>query len=381
MFVDRCNGSDLYSLCNSTPLLWDLNFTPDPHTFYQKPIAILIGPKCASTGDFTAYTLKSLPNGRFFGRTSSTAVGASDGAIDFPGIIGVTNYEGWVFYTQVEETYPPENPYQYLSGREFPVDKKIWLTKEDVVNGYDTVVEEAISWINNLSHSYNPILDKAYTQNEIQFAADIKNPSNHSLSINADILKNDIKVDSIDFTIAGNKTSGIWSVPVNNEDFYSVTIRTKDIEDTTVHTLPNILRFTNAGPLEIDSIAYDSLTNFRYSIKPFIRNHGIQTQITNITVKLVCDDPWVTNITPALRYCPNLSPGQLAGVSSAFAVSYDSATFQGYFNLKFEIMSDGWTYWKDSLMFEPTVGIEDDYNEVPTEFSLSQNYPNPFNSS
>ena len=42
--------------------------------------------------------------------------------------------------------------YQYLSGDQFPIDKEIWLTKEDVANGYDTVVEEAVSWINNLSH-------------------------------------------------------------------------------------------------------------------------------------------------------------------------------------------------------------------------------------
>ena len=43
-------------------------------------------------------------------------------------------------------------------------------------------------------------------------------------------------------------------MPLNSEDFYSVTITTKDNEDTTHHTLPKIVRFTSAGPVVIDSI-------------------------------------------------------------------------------------------------------------------------------
>ena len=113
------------------------------------------------------------------------AVGGSNGYYENPG------YNGWAFYTQVGETYHPDHPFQYLSGDHFPIDKEIWLTKEDVANGYDTVVEEAVSWINNLSNSYNATIDKSYTQSEIEIAADVKNPNNHSLSIVADIL-NDV---------------------------------------------------------------------------------------------------------------------------------------------------------------------------------------------
>ena len=116
-------------------------------------------------------------------------------------------------------------------------------------------MEEAVSWINNLSHCFNATIDKSYTQNEIEFAADVKNPNNHSLSIVADILNNDVIVDSIECAIVGNKITETWSVPANSEDFYSVTIKTKDNEDSTVHTLPNIVRFTTVGPVVLDSIS------------------------------------------------------------------------------------------------------------------------------
>jgi hypothetical protein len=42
-------------------------------------------------------------------------------------------------------------------------------------------------------------------------------------------------------------------------------------------------------------------------------------------------------------------------------------------------MSDGWTYWNDSMKIEiPLVGIDEQTNQ-PLTFNLEQNYPNPFN--
>ena len=372
-YVIRCNGSDLYSLCYANS--W-FNITPNPQTFFQKPIAILIGPKCMSMGDFTAHRLKSFPNGKFFGRTSSGALGITDGYYDVPGLPG--NYAGWVFYTQVGDSYHPNTPYQYLSGKDFPVDEEIWLTKEDVANGYDTVVEEAVSWIKNLSHCYNPTIDKTYTQDEIEITADVKNPNNHSLSISADILKNDLVIDSLDCTIVGNKISGTWTVPVNSEDFYSVTIRTKDNEDSTVHTLPNITRFTTAGPVVLDSISYTKTPTY-YSVKTFIRNQSTNTTITKTSVKLICDDPWVLPNPSNVRNLPNIPPAGITYNTFSFSVKYIDSLFPGYFNFKVEVISDGWTYWEDSTQVIVT-GVEEALQQ-PLTFKLEQNYPNPFNPS
>jgi hypothetical protein len=370
-FVKRCNATDLYSLCDYLPGWWSTSFTPNPNTFFQKPVAILVGPQCGSMGDFTAYKFKNLPNGKFFGKTTRGLMGSIDGWYEGNG------YKGWILFTQVEESYHSDCPYQYLSGKDFPIDKEVWLTKEDVANGYDTVVEEAVSWINNLSHSYNVTINKSYTQNEIEFAADVKNPNNHSLSIVADIINNNSVVDSINCSIVGNKISEIWSAPGNSEDFYSVTIRTKDIEDTTVHTLPNIVRFTTAGPIKLDSIRFvKGITNY-YNLRPFARNEGTSLTISNAKIQLRSNDPWVTSIAGAITL-PSIAPSASVGASSWIAISYYDSIFPGYFNLKAEMSVDGWTYWTDSIRINVITGIEEE-STLPTSFKLEQNFPNPFN--
>jgi hypothetical protein len=372
-YVTRCSPTELYSLCDYSQNWFD--FTPNPQTFYSKPIAVLIGPKCSSLGDWTAYRFKSFPNVRFLGQTSAAAVGTSTGYYDYPGLPG--NYNGWVMYTQDGDSYLPNNPNQYLSGVHFPLDKDVWLTKEDAANGFDTVVEEAVSWINNLSYCFNATIDKYYTQDDIEINADVKNPNNHTLSIIAYILNNDIVIDSLDCTIVENKISETWSVPGNNEDFYSVTIKTKDSEDSTVHTLPNIVRFTTAGPVVLDSIAYVKGVYDYYNLKPYVRNEGITLTITGAKIKLYCDDPWVYSISPNYYALPDIEPDLTVGCSGWINVSYIDSLFPGYFNIKAEITQDGFPFWIDSLQIIVT-GVEDkEFQQLA--FNLEQNYPNPFN--
>jgi len=238
------------------------------------------------------------------------------------------------------------------------------------------VVEEAVSWIKNLSHSYNATIDKSYTQNEIEITADVKNPNNHSLSIVADILKNDMVIDSLNCTIAGNKISGTWTVPVNSEDFYSVTIRTKDNEDSTVHTLPNITRFTTAGPVTLDSISYrKGLLNY-HSVRPFVHNWGTVKTITNASLRITCNNPWIASIGQGSAAMPNIAPNSSVGLSSWITIGTVDSIFPGYFNLKVEVMSNGWPFWVDST--KVITGVNQEI-VIPSAFNLEQNYPNPFN--
>ena len=117
----------------------------------------------------------------------------------------------------------------------------------------------------------------------------------------------------------------------------------------------------------------------RYSFKPFLLNQGNSLTIRNVTTKITCEDPWLRNFIPLIINFSSLQPGIRFISNQTCALYYDS-TFPGYFNLKFEIMSNGVVYWKDSVKFIIT-GVEDELNPLPTEFLLSQNYPNPFNSS
>ena len=70
------NTTKLYTLDDAyrcSPINWDLclagseeiySIKANYSTFYEKPVAVLIGPSCVSMGDLTAYRLKYHPNVR-----------------------------------------------------------------------------------------------------------------------------------------------------------------------------------------------------------------------------------------------------------------------------------------------------------------------------
>jgi polyhydroxybutyrate depolymerase len=220
----------------------------------------------------------------------------------------------------------------------------------------------------------------------LYLTANITNPAAHSVSVFAYIKRvgHDYQ-DSVQLFDYGLRGDGVisdnifWGTKYLNgleEDNYFVELKTYDLNAGTSQLCPLRSQFTTTGPLTVDSIVSTAISNFRYSIKPYIRNNGTQTQIENITIRLICNDPWATTVYPNQRPCPDLAPGQIAGLSQLFAVTYDSATFPGYFNLKFNILSDNVLYWSDSTNI--VVGVED-AETLPTEYALSQNYPNPFN--
>ena len=176
---------------------------------------------------------------------------------------------------------------------------------------------------------------------------------------------------------------GGYIPPQSSEDFYSLKASVTQNLTQNYYLLYffNNCKFTTTGPLSVDSIVYAPLSNFRYSIKPFIKHGGNTVPISNIKVKLYSNDPWVTQVYPELRTCPNLAPGQTLGIPQLFAVIYDSATFPGYFNLKFEISSDEFVYEVLDTTFVVTPTKVEDEVQNPLSFKIEQNYPNPFNPS
>ena len=86
----------------------------------------------------------------------------------------------------------------------------------------------------------------------------------------------------------------------------------------------------------------------------------------------------ITHITPDTISISSIVPGATAGPANDVSVTVNSR-LSGNFNLIFEIMSDGWTYWKDTIS-QVVTGV-DDIEQIPLSYNLSQNYPNPFNPS
>ena len=268
-------------------------------------------------------------------------------------------------------------------AKEFPIDFPVWHNRDDVALGKDAVVEKALDWMNNLVYAHDLNTDKEYYipgTDSIILNAQVENPNSHPVSIVTYIkdLEGSL-IDSVFLNPSGDPQSetwtGVWDTPIQ-EDFFKIDITAKDLITSESFTLKNVSRFTTAGPVVLDSISSRKSFN-RYVVKTFLRNESTNTTITNASVKLICDDPWVLSISPDVVNVPNISPGSVVSNSISPGISCIDSLFPGYFNIKVEIMSDGWTYWRDSTQI--IVGVEDELNELPTEYLLSQNYPNPLN--
>ncbi|MCB0732098.1 MAG: T9SS type A sorting domain-containing protein [Ignavibacteriae bacterium] len=318
----------------------------------------------------TAARLTSLPNAKFFGKTTAGLFGA----------IAELDINGCYFRCQIQDSYYTNDPYEYLSGTEFPVDEKVWLTKDDVALGEDKVVKEALNWINNLANSHNAKIDKTYSNDEVTFTADVLNPNGQELSIIANIKNDSLIVESLNCEIKNGKINETIDISAYPEDLYSVTIKTENQFDYNIHTLPNIVRFTNAGPVKIDTFKASFNDSLVLISDLYLRNLGTSKELKNIRLDLLSIDSTVSRITTSYTTYNNISPGE-TGKSKTF-LKYYTKDVSDTNNFIVEIAIDKVKYWEDTLIVIPPkpsdIALLD---KLPTEYSLEQNYPNPFNPS
>ena len=122
----------------------------NPATFFDRPIAVLIGPGAGSMGDQFSRRLSFHPRARMFGKPTK---GAFNGVTSW---IGDYNFHPeWSFVIGNTNSFYPPQPGDYLTRKEFPnpVDfpevefESVWLTPDMVAQEKDDVVEAARSWI------------------------------------------------------------------------------------------------------------------------------------------------------------------------------------------------------------------------------------------
>ena len=126
-------------------------------------------------------------------------------------------------YTIVEY----ENPTKLLVRKEFPVDEYVWLEKDDVANGDDTVVKKAIEWINNPVGVENK--SKKTLRTEITLSQNYPNPFNPATTIK--------------YTVPYPQTDGVngeWPAPtLAGAIVKNVTLKIFDVLGREVATLVN----------------------------------------------------------------------------------------------------------------------------------------------
>jgi hypothetical protein len=356
-------------------------FIPNSELF-DHPIAVLTGPRSQSAGDYNAFRMRFHPMARFFGK--KTVCAYTDCNND-----PIFNFNYYRYRVENGSAYSNYNNEGYLIHKGFPVDEEVWLTRDGVANGQDDVVNRALEWMNNLVYPHDILTDNTYysqVEDTVHLSTIIENPNFHQLSACGYIHNlDDVLIDSVDLVQQSlNKTGEFWTGNLNTpttEDFFKVSVTVFDQTASTSFTLPNATRFTTAGPLVVDSIFYVHLPlQKQVSAMPFLLNLGDILPITGITLKVICEDSWMVNFPGMIVNYPTIQPGLSVRSNSVVALKYDSTTFPYQFNLKFEIISNGYCYWKDSVHLDiRPISVEEENNEIPTEFSLAQNYPNPFN--
>jgi hypothetical protein len=363
----RCSSTNWFLCPANDTVFYRIN--GNPPDIYDRPIALLLGPSCISMGDLNAYRLKYLPMVKTFGKPTAASLGFN---------LNITNFPDWCIKYSLGDMYHLRQPGNYLNRKEFPIDYPVWFNTDDVANGYDTVVEEALSWINNLVYGHNVTTDEDYYSlgnDTAMVSATVENPNSNDVTakIYIENLENTF-IDSIELTPLESSEIwiGDWITP-NIEDIYKLTIRATDNTIGESFTISNVNRITTAGPVELDSITWSYDSSFKqYSIGPYIRNKGNEYTIDNPLVNLISDDSWVTYIYPPRTY-PSIPPGGSAG--AGFIVRVDT-TFPGYFNFKVNVGVDGWYYWEDA---DTVVTDVEDEIRIPLSYKLYQNFSNPFN--
>jgi predicted GH43/DUF377 family glycosyl hydrolase len=233
-----------------------------------------------------------------------------------------------------------------------------------------------------------PYINKAFAQKNVDsvlFRTTILNFSNHQFTANL-IYKNleNTLTDSLtlyDDGLHGDSqpNDGIYGVyipPLKVEDDFMLNVSTtEDSTNKYINAPISQCRFTTAGPVKLDSLSVTKVSSGTYSVKPFFKNEGLSYTVNDLKVKISTVDVSI-KIGADTISISSIAPGGTAGPANDVNIEA-SSHFRGVFKLNFEIMRDGWTYWKDTVS-QIVTGV-DDIKRAPLSYNLSQNYPNPFN--
>jgi hypothetical protein len=373
---------------SSSVLLGPFSPTPD---IYDHPIAVLTGPACISAGDYTAFRLTFHPMSRSFGKRTNGV------PVDGYYVMGTLVRNPWEQQIPKGSAYSHSNDGEYLIHKGVPVDEEVWLTREGAAHGVDDVVQRAVQWITTLTYAHDITLDRHYAHpgaDSLCVTAPLANPLSHSVALSATITDGaGVLLDSLQMFDDGAHGDGLagdgrWGCYVRptpvSETFYKVAIRTEDLDLKTYRRLPDVARFTTAGPLTLDSVSCTFFGDRWLMLAPYVKNNGQSAIITGAQIAFRSNDSCVNTIASPSLSLLDIPPGEVRSSQGGVTtnISYDSSKCpRGYIDLAAEMSIGAITYWIDSVrVYLKSTGVPD-IASIPTAYSLEQNYPNPFNPS
>jgi murein tripeptide amidase MpaA len=273
------------------------------------------------------------------------------------------------------ETGNNDDGFWPVQGRIFPIaEENVYLNK-------------VLAWgpgvIYNPPHIVESSVYPSYcipSEDSITITATESNPDNFNSIVTAYLYDSEDNLsEEFEMSEINTNTYLTSRLSPQEENFYHLLLKDSGVQIPSNFYYQNDFKFTTAGPLRLDNLAYvKGITNY-YNIRPFVRNDGNSLTITNAKLRLYCDDPWVTTVSATTVSFSPIAPSATVGGNTWIAVNYDPATFPGYFNLKVEISKDGYVYWTDSMRVETTfqlaVSIANGWNivSIPGLHPVDQN--------
>jgi len=330
-----------FLICNNYHAYWDVIFTPWAYELEQTPDSTTFNHTISLATQFNGYE-----NGWYI----------------------LDNYEvngdvcDWMYGEQT--TKPKIFAYLTEVGNEYdgfwPPPERIFPIAEDNV-----YLNKVLAWgpgvIDNPPHiSEAGIYPDYYVPfgDSITVTATESNPENYGSSVTAYLIDSDEnivdefqlnKIDSINY-----KSTRL--VP-NEENVYRILLKDSCVNIPSNFYYSEDSKFTTAGPIVIDSllITYNPVPK-TYKVRPFVRNGGQSFTVDDLSISMSTDDSSITYIYGTILI-NSLAPGELVLSTGYYMVRVDT-NFSKPFRFNFEIKSDGWLYWKDTISI--VTGVEDE---------------------
>jgi len=269
-------------------------------------------------------------------------------------------------------------------------------------NASDIIVagEENLVWYKN-PHSIVAQVDtlevypryiSPQTGDTLKIMAHVSNPENHQATVHAFIQgENSALKDSVQLFDDGLHDDGIASENIYggtklvddlDEDYFDISIRTTDSNDSVTTYYSGEGHFTTIGPLFIDHYEiFDQGQDMGqldyFKLKVFLKNNGSIAPAIEVRADLSTTDTNIGIMTGSSLHFNNIDPGQIKFNDSEIRVY--TKNDPDSVKIDVSIFSKNILYWSDTITINLVpVGVT---YSIPTGFELFQCFPNPFSNS